>query len=64
MLHEFTADLQHQLWRKASQFEGAADLQHGADFSQIKRELDKCERKQDMDNWGLTLTVVSGGQWT
>eukprot|EP00959_Pyramimonas_sp_CCMP1952_P203412 4253782-Pyramimonas_sp.AAC.2 len=61
---EFASGLRCQLWKNAAKFEGDYNLEHGADFSQVSGELRKYGRADGIDNWGLTITAATGGQWT
>ncbi|CAK0837550.1 unnamed protein product [Prorocentrum cordatum] len=57
MVESFAFVVSDPKFAESAVHSGAREFYH-------RRELDKYERKQDMENWGLTLTVVSGGQWT
>eukprot|EP00959_Pyramimonas_sp_CCMP1952_P253567 5297871-Pyramimonas_sp.AAC.1 len=62
ILPQFGTPESGQLWTDAAKFEGAYDLEHGAGFGQVSRELHEYERDDDMENWGPTHTVATGGQ--
>ncbi|CAK0817692.1 unnamed protein product, partial [Prorocentrum cordatum] len=56
-------DLDRLRWQRASQHAHGAGLGRAGDVSQVKRELDHCDKHGRWQEWALDYLVAAGGQW-
>ncbi|CAK0809774.1 unnamed protein product, partial [Prorocentrum cordatum] len=64
ILHDLREDIMRQLWKQAAAHEDGGNLGSGADMLNARRELDRYARRGMWAEWGRTMVVISGGQWS